>query len=40
MHRPILIGSEIYRHSICGAKHPLSIPRVSTALDLIRAMGC
>lgn len=37
--RPILIGSEIYRHSIYGAKHPLSIPRVSTALDLIRAMG-
>ncbi len=39
MNRPILIGSEIYRHSIYGAKHPLSIPRVSTALDLIRAMG-
>ena len=39
MRRPILIGSEIYRHSIYGAKHPLSIPRVSTALDLIRAMG-
>jgi acetoin utilization protein AcuC len=39
MTRPILIGSEIYRHSIYGAKHPLSIPRVSTALDLIRAMG-
>jgi acetoin utilization protein AcuC len=39
MKRPILIGSEIYRHSIYGAKHPLSIPRVSAALDLIRAMG-
>lgn len=37
--RPTLIGNEIYRHSVYGAKHPLSIPRVSTALDLIRAMG-
>ncbi|MGG5821774.1 acetoin utilization protein AcuC [Falsiroseomonas sp. HW251] len=37
--RPILIGSEIYRASTYGAKHPLAIPRVSTTLDLIRAMG-
>lgn len=37
--RPILIGSEIYRHSSYGPKHPLSIPRVSTAIDLARAMG-
>ncbi|MES2713718.1 MAG: acetoin utilization protein AcuC [Pseudomonadota bacterium] len=35
----ILIGSEIYRRSSFGGKHPLSIPRVSTALDLIRALG-
>ncbi|MCK8783757.1 acetoin utilization protein AcuC [Roseomonas sp. NAR14] len=37
--RPLLIGSEIYRHSTYGPKHPLAIPRVSTALDLIRALG-
>lgn len=37
--QPILIGSEIYRRSSFGGKHPLSIPRVSTALDLIRALG-
>lgn len=36
---PILIGSEIYRRSTYGAKHPLAIPRVSTTLDLIRALG-
>lgn len=39
MRRPILIGSEIYRHSTYGAKHPLAIPRVSTVLDLCRAQG-
>ncbi|MGE0118628.1 MAG: acetoin utilization protein AcuC [Dongiaceae bacterium] len=40
MHRgPFLIGSEIYRTSSYGARHPLAIPRVSAALDLIRAMG-
>jgi acetoin utilization protein AcuC len=37
--RPWLIGSEIYRHSRYGTKHPLAIPRVSTMLDLVRAMG-
>ncbi|NBC34030.1 MAG: acetoin utilization protein AcuC [Alphaproteobacteria bacterium] len=37
--RPLFIGSEIYRHSIYGRKHPLSIPRVSTTIDLCRAMG-
>ena len=37
--RPHYIGSEIYRHSTYGAKHPLAIPRVSTVTDLIRAMG-
>ncbi len=36
---PILIGSEIYRRSSYGPKHPLAIPRVSTTLDLIRALG-
>lgn len=36
---PLLIGSEIYRRSTYGPKHPLAIPRVSTALDLIRALG-
>lgn len=35
---PRLIGSEIYRKSTYGPKHPLAIPRVSTALDLIRAL--
>jgi acetoin utilization protein AcuC len=37
--RPVLIGSEIYRGSTYGPKHPLAIPRVSTTLDLIRAMS-
>lgn len=36
---PILIGSEIYRRSSYGPKHPLAIPRVSVTLDLIRALG-
>lgn len=36
---PILIGSEIYRNSVYGMKHPLSIPRVSLTLDLIDAFG-
>ncbi len=36
---PVLIGSEIYRTSSYGDRHPLSIPRVAAALDLIRAMG-
>jgi len=37
--RPILIGSEIYRHSIYGRRHPLSIQRVTPAMDLVRALG-
>jgi len=37
--KPHLIGSEIYRTSSYGHRHPLAIPRVSAALDLIRAMG-
>ena len=36
---PLLIGSEIYRRSSYGPKHPLAIPRVSTMLDLVRALG-
>lgn len=36
---PLLIGSEIFRHSSYGASHPLRIPRVSTVMDLSRAMG-
>lgn len=39
MAEPLLIGSEIYRRSTYGPKHPLAIPRVSTTLDLIRALG-
>lgn len=33
------IGSRIYRGSSYGAKHPLSIPRVPTVIDLARALG-
>ncbi|WP_341702001.1 acetoin utilization protein AcuC [Ferrovibrio sp.] len=36
---PLLLGNEIYRHSTLGGKHPLSIPRVSTMLDLVGALG-
>ncbi|MCZ6522363.1 MAG: acetoin utilization protein AcuC [Alphaproteobacteria bacterium] len=36
---PHFIGSEIYRSTRLGAKHPLAIPRVSTTIDLARAMG-
>ena len=36
---PLLIGSEIYRTSSYGQPHPLSIPRVSTVMDLSRALG-
>ncbi|WP_207541046.1 acetoin utilization protein AcuC [Sabulicella rubraurantiaca] len=39
MSPPLLIGSEIYRGSTYGPKHPLAIPRVSTTLDLIRSLG-
>jgi len=37
--RPLFIGSEIYRRSRYGRRHPLSIPRVSVAIDLARAFG-
>ncbi|MEJ6398368.1 acetoin utilization protein AcuC [Yoonia sp. 208BN28-4] len=36
---PRLIGAEIYRTSSYGAAHPLRVPRVSTVLDLVRALG-
>ncbi|SHL22626.1 acetoin utilization protein AcuC [Roseovarius marisflavi] len=39
MQAPLFIGSEIYRGSSYGARHPLSIPRVPTVIDLSRAMG-
>ena len=35
----LLIGSEIYRCAAFGSNHPLSIPRVSTVIDLVRALG-
>lgn len=37
--RPLLIGSDIYRASRYGRRHPLSIPRVSPTIDLARALG-
>lgn len=39
MQAPLFIGNEIYRHSTLGGKHPLSIPRVSTVMDLVAALG-
>ena len=35
---PLFIGSDIYRTSSYGGRHPLAIPRVSTTIDLARAM--
>lgn len=35
----LFIGSEIYRGSTYGGHHPLRIPRVSTVMDLARALG-
>lgn len=35
----LFIGSEIYRGSSYGRAHPLRVPRVSTVMDLARAMG-
>jgi acetoin utilization protein AcuC len=37
--QPLLLGHDVYRHSSYGAGHPISVPRVSAATDLIRAMG-
>ncbi|KAF0113148.1 MAG: acetoin utilization protein AcuC, partial [Rhodobacteraceae bacterium] len=36
---PMFIGSEIYRGSSYGSRHPLRVPRVSTVMDLARALG-
>lgn len=39
MNPPLFIGSEIYRGSSYGDWHPLRVPRVSTVMDLSRALG-
>ena len=36
---PRFIGHEIYRTSTYGTWHPLRVPRVSTVMDLTRALG-
>ncbi|MFC3087816.1 acetoin utilization protein AcuC [Tabrizicola soli] len=36
---PLFIGSEVYRGSSYGPGHPLRVPRVSTVMDLARALG-
>jgi acetoin utilization protein AcuC len=36
---PRFIGAEIYRRSSYGSAHPLRVPRVSTVVDLARALG-
>lgn len=36
---PLFIGSDVYRGSSYGAAHPLRVPRVSTVVDLSRALG-
>jgi len=36
---PLFFGSEVYRGSSYGRWHPLRVPRVSTVIDLCRAMG-
>ena len=36
---PKFIGAEIYRGSTYGPWHPLRVPRVSTVMDLTRALG-
>lgn len=35
----VFIGSEVYRSSSYGGVHPLRVPRVSTVMDLGRALG-
>ena len=39
MTKPIFIGHPIYGSSTYGSGHPLAIPRVSLATDLVRALG-
>ena len=36
---PRLIAHDMYRRSSYGSRHPLSIPRVAAAMDLIQGMG-
>jgi acetoin utilization protein AcuC len=36
---PVMIASGIYRRSSYGGLHPLRVPRVSTVVDLARALG-
>ena len=36
---PLYVGSEIYRNSSYGPKHPLAVPRVSVCTDLCLALG-
>jgi acetoin utilization protein AcuC len=36
--KPLFFGASIYRTSSYGAGHPLSIPRVSTVIDLCRSL--
>jgi acetoin utilization protein AcuC len=37
--QPLFIGSDIYRSSSYGPGHPLRVPRVSTVMDMARALG-
>ncbi|MEI4491779.1 acetoin utilization protein AcuC [Mameliella alba] len=39
MSSPVFIGSRIYRGSVYGPRHPLSIQRVPAVTDLARALG-
>lgn len=39
MQTPLFIGHEIFRGSSYGERHPLRVPRVSTVMDLGRALG-
>ncbi|MEM9966963.1 MAG: acetoin utilization protein AcuC [Pseudomonadota bacterium] len=39
MGKPLFIGHEIYRGSSYGRWHPLRVPRVSTVMDLARALA-
>jgi acetoin utilization protein AcuC len=39
MQQPLFIGHEIFRTSSYGRWHPLRVPRVSTVMDLARALG-
>ncbi|MBF9034768.1 acetoin utilization protein AcuC [Rhodobacterales bacterium HKCCE2091] len=36
---PLFLGHDIYRGSSYGPRHPLRVPRVSTVMDLSRALG-